>query len=609
MLRFILTSFTAFVFTAFRFRSQNKTIYYPTLCGKTWQSQFFGTNLWSLGLLVSALLSVTQSFFSSNHSQAPFVKSGFEEFILLIVVIGIIWFLIKLFGSSGSAEGRDTSYGSAEWTRYQILKNAGIYDLPEQRKEFLYIGSASFNTKKGHLISIASSRAGKGASMIVTNLLLPNSDSFVVIDIKGENAYMTVRYQAGVLGKKVYILDPWDEQGAKGKGATHGVAASGFNPLDFIKSNPDELIDNCGLVAEMIVPVNPASKEPFFDNSARAMIKTYLMHLLTAYPEADHNLWTIYKWLRLDSEERLTLWAEMKVNDALDGLIGLAAGEFIHFSDGSNTFASVLTSAHDATRFLNSRHLRKSLCQSGFNPYDLPKGDTVVYIILPERYLKQYAFWMRLVVGLSLRACNHRPKERVNFLLDEMPILGKLDDLETGYAFAAGQNIRLWSFVQNLGQIETLYGKGGLSSFMSCQMLQAFLVDDLFSAEIISKLLGDTTIVVKNTSTSSGKEGSSSSTSYNKTGRALMTAEEIMKTDRVINFYRDGKQKYKFEGEHWMYFEPAPYIHQNHFLGGSFANLSKQFMSHVDLLPEHRDLQEPSLAPMNMSPQKQKMAA
>lgn len=607
MLRFVLTSFTAFVFTAFRFRSQNKTIYYPMLCEKTWQSHFFRTNLWSLGLLVSAALSLTQSFFSSKGSQVSFVKSGFEEFILLIVVVAIIWFLIKLFGSNGGSVGRDTEYGSAAWAEYNLLKNAGIYDLPKQRKEYLYIGSASFNTKKGHLISIAGSRAGKGASMIVTNLLLPNSDSFVVVDIKGENAYMTVRYQAGVLGKKVYILDPWDEQGAKG--ATHGIAASGFNPLDFIKSNPDELIDNCGLVAEMIVPVNPASKEPFFDNSARAMIKTYLMHLLTAYPEADHNLWTIYKWLRLDSEERLALWAEMKVNDALDGLIGLAVGEFIHFADGSNTFASVLTSAHDATRFLNSRHLRNSLCQSGFNPYDLPKGNTVVYIILPERHLKQYAFWMRLVVGLSLRACNHRPKERVNFLLDEMPILGTLNDLETGYAFAAGQNIRLWSFVQNLGQIETLYGKGGLSSFMSCQMLQAFLVDDLFTAEIISKLLGDKTIIVENTSRSSGKEGSSSSTNYNKTGRALLTAEEVMTTDRVINVYRDGKQKYKFQGKHWMYFEPSPYAHQNHVLGSSFADLSKQFMSHVDLLPEHKELQEPSFTIMDNEQTKYRMAS
>ena len=58
-----------------------------------------------------------------------------------------------------------------------------------------------------HMLTIAGSRAGKGRSCIIPNLL-HYSGSVLVIDPKGENANLTaVRRKA--LGQSVHVLDPF----------------------------------------------------------------------------------------------------------------------------------------------------------------------------------------------------------------------------------------------------------------------------------------------------------------------------------------------------------------------------------------------------------------
>jgi type IV secretion system protein VirD4 len=346
----------------------------------------------------------------------------------------------------------------------------------------------------------------------------------------------------------------------------------------------------------MLVPGNPDAKEPFFDNSARAMIKCYLLHLMTDRPVEEQNLWTLYQWLRLSGDERIDLWAEMRTNDALDGLVRLGVGEFTHFGSDSNTLASVVSTAQDATRFLESKHLRATLCQSGFQPYDLTQGGMTVYVILPERYFTTQARFLRLVVGLSLRACNHRPKERINFILDESGVIGKIDDIQAGYVYAAGQNIRIWSFFQNLNQVKKLYGEEDLSAFTGCQHSMYFGIDCQFTAEYVEKTLGATTIVVSNHSQSNGKEGSTKTNSYSKTGRPLMTADEVSKSEEIINFYRQDKTRFKYKIPLWRFFEASPNSKANGFssTNDSFEQQRAQFMKLVDVMPQHRPDQQAS---------------
>jgi Type IV secretory system Conjugative DNA transfer len=74
-----------------------------------------------------------------------------------------------------------------------------------------------------HALTVAGSRAGKGVSLIVPNLILYKGSAFV-IDPKGENAAITAgrrgkgtRKKGAGLGQDVYVLDPFDVSGKRGR--------------------------------------------------------------------------------------------------------------------------------------------------------------------------------------------------------------------------------------------------------------------------------------------------------------------------------------------------------------------------------------------------------
>ena len=75
-----------------------------------------------------------------------------------------------------------------------------------------------------HVLTVAGSRAGKGVSLIVPNLILYEGSAFV-IDPKGENAAITAgrrgkgtRKKGAGLGQDVYVLDPFDVSGKRSGG-------------------------------------------------------------------------------------------------------------------------------------------------------------------------------------------------------------------------------------------------------------------------------------------------------------------------------------------------------------------------------------------------------
>ena len=301
----------------------------------------------------------------------------------------------------------------------------------------------------------------------------------------------------------------------------------------------DELRDSCEQIASFLIPDKPDVKDPYWNDRARAMIKVLLMHIVTACPPDEHNFWTLYKMLRVSGDNWLNLVLDMKNSKAADGLVSVAAEEFLGLDPNGSNFTGIRSSAQNATTIFESPQLRRSLEKSDFNPYDLTNGDCTVYVVIPERFLDTHSTWLRLVMGLCLKACNARPNKRVNFLLDEFAIMGKMKDIQRNYAFARGQNIVLWMFAQSLSQIKEIYGEDGMNAFLSnAAVFQCFGVKDQFTKEFVSKALGEETLVKASTSFSSSSsasgDGSSSSTSYSSFGRALLTPEEVEKFPDIL---------------------------------------------------------------------------
>lgn len=468
-----------------------------------------------------------------------------------------------------------TTHGSANWDAPITIGNAIDGDITSEEAHqggypTLYLGGGCiFNNMRSltHAVCVAGSGQGKGVCLILPNLLNMPRCSWFVLDPKGENALITARWQKEQ-GQKVVILDPWNEQ--KRLGATHGIEPSCFNPLDFVKGNPDEMPESCGVIAAMLVPDAARTSDTYWESRARSLVRTYLLHLITARPEEEHHLGTLYRWLRLPDRERQNLWDDMMANLACDELVKSGIGEFLSLDPYSGPFPSILSTAQDSTTFLESVQIRNSLKNNEFDPYELTNGKTTVYLILPERFLESHNRWLRLVVGVCLKACNYRPDKRVVFLLDEFAILGKMPDVQRAFAFARGQNISMWIFIQSLTQLISVYGEHEANAFLSnARLRQFFGIYDLHTQKYLSDYLGETTITSfvksdtsseswstgsntgwssgdKNSSTSGGSSdgysnSKSTTTNQQPMARKLLTPEEVGKTRQIITLVDEKK--------------------------------------------------------------------
>ena len=102
-----------------------------------------------------------------------------------------------------------------------------------------------------HILTIAGSRAGKGVSLIIPNLICYEG-SAVVVDPKGENAARTAgRRGEGTKGggpglkQIVHVLDPFGESGIE--------KTSSFNPLFALDANSPDVIEDIGLFADALI--------------------------------------------------------------------------------------------------------------------------------------------------------------------------------------------------------------------------------------------------------------------------------------------------------------------------------------------------------------------
>lgn len=102
------------------------------------------------------------------------------------------------------------------------------------------------------------------------------------VDPKGENATVTAERRgkgsATVegMGQAVHVLDPFHVA------TVDESYRARFNPLDALDPNSDEVIGEAGRIADALVIGREDSRDPFFDETARAMVKGLILHILTA---------------------------------------------------------------------------------------------------------------------------------------------------------------------------------------------------------------------------------------------------------------------------------------------------------------------------------------
>ena len=191
--------------------------------------------------------------------------------------------------------------------------------------------------------------------------------------------------------------------------------------------------------------------------------------------------------------------------DAWSGMLARMGHQLTRFKD--NELASCLTTVSRFLKFLDTIAVAENTKESTFDPADLVKRKTTIYLVLNPEHVRAQQALLRLWIGAMLRACvkgGIQEKNLVHFVLDEAATLSHMDAIDDAVDKYRGYGVRLQFYYQSIGQLRKCFPDGGEQTLLSNVSQIYFGVNDKDTAQYVSDRLGEETIIVKSGGTSRG---------------------------------------------------------------------------------------------------------
>ena len=401
----------------------------------------------------------------------------------------------------------------------------------------------------GHCLTFGTTGSGKGVSVVVPNLLA-YPGSVVCIDPKGAIAPITAARRAK-MGQKVVLLDPFGEvQSALDNrpdlaGAWPDLAPSSVNPFGHLNKHSLDAVDDARLIAAGLVKTE-SEKNRFFSDSARLVLEGLILYLLETrdvvliedvFDEAFKTREAFEKDVLRDMLQLGVQEKDEPPPTSLQAHIAHMAGLIVNLTGEAG--ASVWSTLYRSLSLLKSPRLLPAMQPSDVSFAAIKDVPTTVYLVLPARHLETHGVWLRLMLSILIGQLSdaRRSDYPVLFIVDECAALGRLEILETAVGLMRGYGLKLWLIFQDVPQIKSIYA-GRWESFVSNSGLKQFFgINDLETADFVSKYLGEKTQMVRSESMSGQSQPTGASLSAQ--GRALLTGDELRRLprDEQILFY------------------------------------------------------------------------
>lgn len=347
-------------------------------------------------------------------------------------------------------------------------------------------GMAWMPESLGHGLTFGATRSGKGTCAIIP-ALLTYAASCVVIDPKGENAWVTIPRRRA-LGNRVVLLDPWDEVNRRYGEGQQVEERTRFNPLAALDpASPNFAEDVAGIADALIVD---DGGESHWTSSAREMLSGLVAAMVESNP-GRATLSQVRDVLMMSQErfaEAIAVFQEMNPK-------GLGSRKLDGYKLASREVDSIRSVARTQTGFLDSASLTAGM-ESDAAPFDLAElvtGQVTLYLVLPVDRLKTHGRWLRLILTLAIQAISRQPEQPpqpVLFLLDEMGTIGRLAMVEQAFGLMAGLGIRLWGFLQDLSQAKRDYPETWETFIANSTFIQILSAKDQTTCQYFSEYIG-----------------------------------------------------------------------------------------------------------------------
>lgn len=371
-----------------------------------------------------------------------------------------------------------------------------VPDHPEISNQGVHIGAGYFYKGQGNFLTIGGARSGKGTCLIIPQLLEHGSynGSIVAIDVKGTLTAITGKGLEDQSFDTV-VLDPWNTQ--EKIGAKHGLKTHSFNPLDILDDDPDNLIDDCDMIAEMIVPVSQASNDKYWEDRARQWVSTYLLYIATMLPKEERTLSKLRSLFKQSKEENEDMLGEILANSELTVLKENFREIYADLESRDKVALGILSSVQREIDIFKSPAMERTLNSSTFDIKDITKENKRLFIVIPPERLVSHAKWLRLIVGCVINTVMRHKGRKVLLLMDEFYSLGYMDVISKSMGLMPEYDLQLWAIVQDLSQLQEQYPQTW-ETFIANSAVTTWLgIRDNKTSEYLSKLLGKTLVNYK----------------------------------------------------------------------------------------------------------------
>jgi type IV secretion system protein VirD4 len=492
------------------------------------------------------------------YSQYPNEIMKAASMGILVSGTGLMVVAVWKIVASNSAQANEYLHGSARWADKKDIQAAGLLPRAHTALEVVmgkeeptatgvYVGG--WEDKNGnfyylrhngpeHVLTYAPTRSGKGVGLVIPTLLSWPA-SAVITDLKGELWALTGGWRQKYAKNKALRFEPAGKNGVR------------WNPLDEIRIGTENEVGDVQNLATLIVDPDGKGLESHWQKTAFALLVGVILHAL--YKARDEGvqatLPSVDAMLADPNRDIAELWMEMATYGHIDGqnhpAVGAAARDMMDRPD--EEAGSVLSTAKSYLALYRDPVVARNISASEFRIKDLMNHDDPVslYIVTQPNDKARLRPLVRVMVNMIVRLLadkmefkNGRPvahyKHRLLMMLDEFPSLGKLEILQESLAFVAGYGIKCYLICQDINQLksrETGYGQDEAIT-SNCHVQNAYPPNRIETAEHLSRLTGQTTIV-KEQITTSGRRTAAMlgqvSRTFQEVQRPLLTPDECLR--------------------------------------------------------------------------------
>lgn len=424
-------------------------------------------------------------------------------------------------------------YGSARWPTSDdltpYLRNRDAFDNPRS----ILLGTFSDEGQThpagfihwdgdGHLLTIAPTRAGKGKTTIIPNLLRYQG-SCVVLDPKGELFEATSKWRS-TLGP-VYRIAPLDDGSGK--------PVHRFDPVSRVKRESD-----ARAIALQMFPHDPKAPS-FFMDDAVGIMTGFILYVRFKAPPHRQTMATVCQMAMLKGADLLRVAREMTAFPPSKD-----AGTAILEKDSQRSLKTLQDTLSSKLYEWKDADIQRSVSGSDFSFESLKNQSATVYIEIPFDKMQTFSGWLRVILKAALDAMlknPHKPDIPVLFVLDEFLSIGPFPEYRDAIKTHAGAGVRLWFFLQDIYSIQEHYPGTSWGTFLNCAVKQFFGINDDATAKMIGEYLGHKTHALRTTSASanvsshlggwyadaSTNSGFATTEGVQFLGRPLLTGDEV----------------------------------------------------------------------------------